>query len=154
MRFDRPLGPGAQGGHGPIAYRVDRYEPGRCVRFRFTRSPVAMARGLEGVHWFAVHDRGPAGATVEHVLEGRARGTMRLFWPLVFRPLHDALIRDALDRAELAATGRIHARAAWSGQVVALRWILRRAGLGLRRSAREGRAEPAGERGEREGGRP
>lgn len=33
MRFDRPLAPGASGGHGPIRYTVEVYEPGRSIRF-------------------------------------------------------------------------------------------------------------------------
>lgn len=35
MRLDRPLQIGAAGGHGPIRYRVEWYEPGRAVLFRF-----------------------------------------------------------------------------------------------------------------------
>jgi hypothetical protein len=31
---------------------------------------------------------------------------MRIAWPLIFRSLHDALIEDALDQAEIATTGR------------------------------------------------
>ena len=31
IEFDRPLGPGAEGGHGMIRYAVERYEPGRRV---------------------------------------------------------------------------------------------------------------------------
>ncbi|MDQ3135435.1 MAG: hypothetical protein M3Q76_11655, partial [Acidobacteriota bacterium] len=29
MKLDRPLGVGAKGGHGPIRYVVEAYEPGR-----------------------------------------------------------------------------------------------------------------------------
>ncbi|MCA1626683.1 MAG: hypothetical protein LC742_01790 [Acidobacteria bacterium] len=37
---------------------------------------------------------------LRHVLEVRVAGMARLSWPLAFRWLHDALIEDALDRAE------------------------------------------------------
>ena len=35
MRLDGPVAPGAAGGHGPIRYRVEAWQPGRLVRFRF-----------------------------------------------------------------------------------------------------------------------
>jgi hypothetical protein len=41
--FDRPLAAGAHGGHGLIHYDVERFEPGRCVVFRFARGS-----GLDG----------------------------------------------------------------------------------------------------------
>jgi hypothetical protein len=44
MRFDRTLGPGAAGGHGPIRYRVKEHDPGRRVRFRFTGPPGLSGR--------------------------------------------------------------------------------------------------------------
>ena len=49
MEFDRPLGVGADGGHGPIRYSVEEYRPGESVRFRF-RGP----KGFDGVHFFEV----------------------------------------------------------------------------------------------------
>ena len=119
MRFDRPLQPGGRGGHGPIRYDVEGYEPGRRVRFRFT-APA----GLEGWHGFEV-ERSETGATLRHVLEARARGRMRVFWPIVLRPLHDALIEDALDRAEAAIAGRTASPAPFPGRVRALRRMMR-----------------------------
>ncbi|MBU0493779.1 MAG: SRPBCC family protein [Chloroflexi bacterium] len=121
MRFDRPLGVGAAGGHGPVRYVVESYEPGRSVRFRFT-GPA----GFLGHHRFEVEELGPAQAALRHVIEMRPAGTARLTWPLVFRPLHDALLEDALDRAETHVGGRPAARG-WSPWVRALRWVLSRA---------------------------
>jgi len=54
MRLDRPLQVGAVGGHGPIRYRVEWYEPGRAVLFRFTGM-----RGFHGSHGFEVKDSAP-----------------------------------------------------------------------------------------------
>ena len=51
MKLDRPLGPGARGGHGPIRYFVEGYEAGRSVRFRFTAPP-----GFDGWHGFEVQE--------------------------------------------------------------------------------------------------
>ncbi len=94
MRLDRPLQVGAQGGHGPIRYWVDLYEPGQRVRFRFVRP-----RGFDGFHEFQLLWGGGARPELVHVLEARLVGMARLSWPLCYRPLHDALIEDALDNA-------------------------------------------------------
>jgi hypothetical protein len=51
MRLDRPLQIGAMGGHGPIRYRVERYEPGRAVLFCFSGM-----RGFYGTHGFEIKD--------------------------------------------------------------------------------------------------
>ena len=120
MRFDRPLGVGAVGGHGPIRYEVEAYIPGRAVGFRFT-----APRGFLGTHGYEVvaAGGGGGGACLRHTLVMRTAGLARLSWPLVFRPLHDALIEDSLDRAA-AALGLPPVKAAWSPLVRGLRWLL------------------------------
>ena len=126
MRFDRALGVGADGGHGPVRYAVERYEPGRVVRFRF-KAP----RGFVGTHAYLVHDDGQ-GSRLEHVLDIEAVGSARVMWPLVFRPLHDAAIEDSLDKAERYLTGSVRAPARWSALVRGLRAafrLTRRVGL-------------------------
>lgn len=100
MRFDRALGVGARGGHGPIRYFVEDYAPGRNVRFRFT-----APRGFDGTHDFNVEQASPGVIRVRHTIEMRLKGAARLSWPLMFRPLHDALVEDALDRAEANLKG-------------------------------------------------
>jgi hypothetical protein len=139
MRFERPLDvrvpaeplrAGAGGGHGPIRYQVSRYVPGRQVVFSF-----CPASGLDGEHRFEVVPEG--GATVlRHVLEARPIGRGRLSWPLVMRPLHDALIEDALDRAERAVGGRPRRR--WSPRVALLRAL-----FGITGSSSASSPEPA-----------
>ena len=47
MRFDRPLGIGADGGHAFVRYHVAEYRPGRRIAFRLTGP-----RGLTGTHTF------------------------------------------------------------------------------------------------------
>jgi len=122
VKFDRPLGVGAAGGHGPIRYYVEEYEPGCRVSFRFT-GPA----GLTGTHeWRAAP--APGGCLLRHTIEGRKAGKMLLAWPLVFRPLHDALLEDALDKAELALTGTVDRPRAWSWRVRLLRRAVRRTG--------------------------
>lgn len=118
MRFDRPLGVGAVGGHGPIRYTVEAYEPGRRVRFRFTGPP-----GFHGFHGFEVEPVDENRTLLRHVLEMRISGAAMLTWPLVFRPLHDALVEDSLDEAERGVGGAPRG-ARWSGWVQVLRWAL------------------------------
>ena len=95
MRLDRPLGVGAKGGHGPIRYTVEDYELGRSIRFQFT-----APRGFDGTHGLDVEEIEPGKVRLRHMLVMRLKGAARLSWPLMFRWLHDALIEDALDRAE------------------------------------------------------
>lgn len=117
MRFDRPLGVGATGGHGPVRYLVEAYSPGESVRFRFL-GPT----GFDGFHGYSVVREGGS-VILRHVLQMQARGPALVTWPLVFRPLHDALMEDSLARAEealgLPATVR-----PWSSWVKLLRWVV------------------------------
>lgn len=116
MRFDRPLGAGAAGGHGPVRYTVEEYQPGLRVRCRFTGP-----RGFDGFHEFTVRPAGDEAVKLEHLLVLRLRGPARLTWPFGFRWLHDACLEDCFDRAELALTGSVRRPARWSLPVRALR---------------------------------
>lgn len=124
MRFDRPLAVGAAGGHGPVRYTVEAYTPGASVRFRFTGPP-----GFLGTHGYDVGPLGDGGTRLRHTLAMRTAGAARLTWPLVFRPLHDALIEDSLDRAAVAL-GLAPVGAPWSLAVRGLRRVLTRARRG------------------------
>ncbi|WP_460717695.1 SRPBCC family protein [Nocardia heshunensis] len=97
MRFDRPLAVGAVGGHGPIRYTCVKYVPGREVTFRF-QSP----RGFDGTHGFRVEELDATHTRLTHELLMRTHGSDRLAWPLLWRPMHDALLEDSLDLAETA----------------------------------------------------
>jgi hypothetical protein len=116
IRFDRPLGVGAVGGHGPVRYYVEGYEPGRSVRFRFT--------GSEGSHGLELEEEAPGTVRLRHELVIDPKGVDRLVWAWVGRPLHDALVEDAFDRAEAFASGRQVSPRAWSWRVRVLRRIL------------------------------
>jgi hypothetical protein len=120
MKFDRALGVGAAGGHGPIRYYVEAYSPGESVRFRF----VGPA-GFHGYHGFEIVNVTDRVVALRHVLQMRASGIARLSWPLVFRPLHDALIEDCLATAE-ASLGSSPRFEKWSPWVRMLRWVLSR----------------------------
>jgi hypothetical protein len=105
--FDRPLQVGARGGHGTIRYAVTAYEPGRRIGFEFE-----PGSGLRGGHRFEVEPDGKGGARLRHVLETEVDGIYRALRP-VFLGMHDALVEDLLDKAELAATGRVPRPARW-----------------------------------------
>ncbi len=115
MALDRPLSIGADGGHGPVRYEVIGYEPGASVRFRF-KGPA----GFEGTHAFEVIARGEHACVLRHTLAMAARGPALLSWPLVFRPLHDAVLEDSMALAQ-ASLGLAPDVRPWSPWVRALR---------------------------------
>ncbi len=133
IRFDRPLGVGAVGGHGPIRYFVEAYEPGRSIRFRFT-----APRGFVGTHVFDVRSVAPETVQFRHALTMRLEGMARLSWPLIYRWLHDALIEDALDCAEANCTSQPVKKRHWSLWVRLLRHLTSYA-MHLKQAARRGR---------------
>jgi len=100
IEFDRPLGPGAEGGHGMIRYAVERYEPGRRVVFRFARGS-----GLDGVHGFEVEAVDAGRSRLTHTLDCRVEWKLRPLHRVLIKA-HDALVEDLLDNAERAVGGR------------------------------------------------
>jgi hypothetical protein len=120
MQFDRPLGVGAVGGHGPIRYCVDSYASGRNIQFRFVEP-----RGFVGIHRFEIESTGNGRTTLRHVIDMRAVGLAWLAWTVAIRPLHNALLEDALDRAEIFGGKQLPKRE-WSVWVRFVRWIMQR----------------------------
>ena len=118
MRFDGPLAVGARGGHGPIQYVIERYEPGRVIEFRFT-APA----GFNGTHRLTLEAIAPDQCRIQHEIRMTLSGSARLSWPLAFWPMHDALLEDALDRAEAFAEGKPVRQREWTPWVKALRWL-------------------------------
>jgi uncharacterized protein DUF2867 len=96
MWLEGPPAIGVAGGHGPLRYRITDYVAGR--RIVFTLDP---GQGLSGWHGFEVAPRGP-GAVLRHTVEARACGRMRAVWPCVVRPVHDGIVEQVLDRAEIS----------------------------------------------------
>ncbi|MEU5404340.1 SRPBCC family protein [Streptomyces sp. NPDC005963] len=120
MEFDGPLTTGAVGGHGPIRYTVIAHVPAVWVRFAFSGP-----RGFDGFHEFTVLPVDDEHALLRHTLAMETHGTARLTWPALWRPLHDALLEDSLDRAELACTGSVARPARWSAYVRLVRRLAR-----------------------------
>lgn len=119
MRLDLGLSIGAAGGHGPVRYHVIARRRSSFVEFRFD-APA----GFDGTHRFEVIPCAD-GCELRHTLAMRPRGMARLSWPLLFRPLHDALIEDAMAKAESALGVPADVRP-WSAWVRALRYVFAR----------------------------
>jgi hypothetical protein len=120
MEFDRALSVGARGGHGPIRYFVEAYVPGESIQFRFTGP-----RGFDGFHGCERITTTADTVVLRHTLEMTTHGLAVLSWPLVYRPLHDALIEDFLAAAE-ASLGQAPRIQPWSLWVRGLRWVVSR----------------------------
>ncbi|SHL79836.1 DUF2867 domain-containing protein [Streptomyces yunnanensis] len=121
MRFDRPLGVGADGGHGFVRYRVAAYEPGRRIRFAFTPDPSGEDTGH---HEVTVHPLGADRCRVDHVLESRLPLARRIVWHLAIRAVHGTVVEELFDNLERAATGRLGAPVRRSPRVRLLNRLL------------------------------
>lgn len=108
QEFDRPLGVGADGGHGPIRYRCTSFTPGESITFAF--------RGTDGTHTLSA-----SGTVLRHELIGDFAAGSRLRWAFVIRWLHDACLEDFLDGCERAAGREPAVPARWSLWVRLLR---------------------------------
>lgn len=118
MEFDLPLGVGATGGHGPVRYFVESYTPGQAIRFRFTGP-----KGFNGYHGYEIVSSSGQSCVLRHTLEMTSGGPALLSWPLVFHPMHDALLEDSLAvaQASLGITPKVQM---WSTWVRFLRWVV------------------------------
>ncbi|WP_137993345.1 DUF2867 domain-containing protein [Streptomyces vilmorinianum] len=148
MRLDRPLGVGADGGHGPVRYRVTEYVPGRSVRFGF---PGPGGAGERGFHRLDVEPVGPDRCRVVHTLEQSQGAGKFAVWATVVRPVHDTVVEELLDNVERAALGSLAGprpvrRSAWVRLLHRLTWPRPEAaaippGARLVREAFEGRTD-------------
>ncbi len=118
MKFDKPLSIDAAGGHGPIRYYVKKYEPGKLVQFNFTGP-----NGFNGFHGYEVIEKENNKTELRGTLEMKTHGFAVLSWPLIYRPLHDALIEDFLTCAEVRL-GIEPKITNWSAWVKLLRWVI------------------------------
>jgi hypothetical protein len=108
LELEHPLRVGSRGGHGAIRYHVAAYEPGRRIVFAF--EPES---GLTGIHEIRVDELGPERCRLVQTTDCRLAAKLVPLYPILRRQ-HDALLRDVLDRAELALTGHVAAPARWS----------------------------------------
>ena len=119
MRFKGGIQLGAKGGHGPIRYTVETYDPSECIQFRFTQP-----KGFHGIHKFQIEPLATQETLVRHTIAMNTSGTGTLAWIFGIRSLHDALLEDAFDQLENALT-QSEKRTPWSLWVRLLRRLLR-----------------------------
>lgn len=109
MKLDRPVGVGADGGHGPIRYHVTGYEPRRRVRFESHERT-----GVTGFHEFTVEPLGPDRCRARHHMDVKLHGRMRILFPAAIASMHDAVLEDLLDNLERMSTGTVASPSVWS----------------------------------------
>jgi hypothetical protein len=107
---------------GFLRHEPLEHMPGRRLRFRITGP-----RGFSGWHGWDVESRGDR-TVLRHEVEAECRGWVRVGWPLVIRPIHDALHEDVLDEAA-RAVGSQPLERRWPPRVRFLRWAIRKGGL-------------------------
>jgi hypothetical protein len=113
VKFDRPLGVGASGGHRGGRYAVSSYTPGKHVRFEF----LAFANGY---HEFRLEEVGDSACLLKHITRAKLTTKTAIIWYLAIRPLHDALIEDLFDKVEGHVSSVARPRI-WSARVKLLR---------------------------------
>jgi hypothetical protein len=79
-----------------------------------------------GTHGFDIVQRDSRTTVLRHTLVGRTTGMMRLAWPLVWRPMHEELIDDALDTAPASLAGEPIDERRLRARVRVLRGLARR----------------------------
>lgn len=120
MILDHGLALESRGGHSLIRYRVTEYIPGRRVEFEF--EPMPHLRKFIGRHYFEVVPR--AGHTIlRHTIDVEIDFSNWLYWKVFIERIHDAVIEDAFDKAELHAGISCPHHSRWSLYVRFLRWL-------------------------------
>lgn len=95
MKFKGGIKIGAKGGHGPIRYSVEKYNPNEIIQFRFLK-PI----GFNGIHKFEVKELTEEKTEIKHTIDMNTIGKGTLAWILGIRSLHNALIEDGFDKLE------------------------------------------------------
>ena len=119
MKFDRDLSVGATGGHGPIRYVVTEFEPGKKIKFKFTGPS-----GFHGSHWLELKEVEGIKTEIKHTIRMDVSGSAVISWPIIFGPLHDALIENSFDKAQQSFE-QCQNLSIWSPWVIFLRWLLK-----------------------------
>ncbi|KAB1153381.1 hypothetical protein F7018_17095 [Tenacibaculum aiptasiae] len=109
MTFKGGIKLGASGGHGPIRYKVEKYSPEKLIQFRF-----AKPLGFIGTHRFEIKEVQNNQTQVMHTIEMNTKGIGTLIWLLAIRSLHNALLKDCLDKIENNFTQtKVHTQWNW-----------------------------------------
>ncbi|NKI32957.1 hypothetical protein [Croceivirga thetidis] len=95
MKFRGGIQEGAKGGHGPIRYSVEKYDPSTIIQFRFSKP-----EDFHGIHKFEIWDKSKEKTKIAHTIDMTTSGKGTLLWVFGIRSLHNALIEDAFDKME------------------------------------------------------
>ena len=95
MKFKGGINIGAKGGHGPIRYSVEKYNPNEIIEFRFSKP-----NGFNGIHKFEINELTNEKTEIKHTISMNTVGRGTLIWILAIRSLHNALIEDGFDKLE------------------------------------------------------
>ena len=95
MILDNGLKIGSKGGHGPIRYTVQDYQPKKLVQFKFTKPD-----GFNGFHQFEITELENNMTELKHIIDMNTTIRASFLWFIAIRWLHDAYIEDAFDKVE------------------------------------------------------
>jgi len=95
MKFNDGIHMGAKGGHGPIRYTVEKYDPNEIIQFRFSKP-----NGFNGIHKFEIKEFADRQTEIKHTIDMVTKGKGTLIWLFAIRSLHNALIEDGFDKIE------------------------------------------------------
>ncbi|CAM1363612.1 conserved hypothetical protein [Tenacibaculum sediminilitoris] len=95
MRFKEGINVGAKGGHGPIRYSVEKYNPNEIILFRFLKPD-----GFNGIHKFEIKELSKEKTEIKHTIDMNTVGKGTIIWFLAIHSLHNALIEDGFDKIE------------------------------------------------------
>lgn len=95
MRLSNGLQVHSKGGHGPIGYTVEAYQPDEFVQFQFTKP-----QSFHGFHKLEIAELSPEKTRLTHTIDIKTSGSGIFAWLFAIRWLHDALIEDAFDKVE------------------------------------------------------
>jgi hypothetical protein len=115
IKFKGEIQIGAMGGHGPIKYTVEKYNPSEIIQFRFLK-PL----GFNGIHKFEIQELSSEKIEITHTIKMNTDVNGTFLWIFAIRSLHNALIEDAFDKLENNFT-EIHKSSKWNFWVKFLR---------------------------------
>lgn len=95
MKFKTGIKIGAKGGHGPIRYSVEKYNPNEIIQFRFSKP-----NGFNGIHKFEINELSNEKTEIKHTIDMNTVGKGTLIWIFGIHSLHNALIEDGFDKIE------------------------------------------------------
>ena len=95
IKFKDGIQVGSKGGHGPIRYSVEKYNPSEIIQFRFSKP-----NGFNGIHKFEINELSNEKTEIKHTIDMNTEGKGTLIWTFAIRSLHNALIEDGFDKLE------------------------------------------------------